>query len=106
MKRKTKKIKKIKRSRFRQDLIDITCLEDDDTLVFLEGSEFDEAIIGLCRQPGQPVRIAYDDEKIVAIFESQGMTHEEAVEFYEYNTVRALPYMGSTAPVMIQIIQH
>ena len=30
-----------------------------------------------------------------------GMTHEEASEFVDYNTVRAIPYMGAQKPVLV-----
>ena len=100
---------KYQMNKLRQALIDEACIEDTDTLVFLEGLRMDEAIIGICYQEGpeyQPPRIAYDIEKIINIFQSQGMNREEAEEFYSYNTVRAIPYMGKTAPVLIQRIEQ
>ncbi len=45
----------------------------------------------------------YDYDKIIEKFMKDGMTEEEAVEFYEYNTVRALPYMGKHAPIIITL---
>lgn len=29
------------------------------------------------------------------------MDYEEALEFIEYNTLRALPYMGNDAPIIL-----
>lgn len=29
------------------------------------------------------------------------MTEEEAVEFIDYNTFRAMPYMGEKAPIVV-----
>jgi len=95
-----------KRSEFRQDLIDITCIDDDDTLTFLEGPEFDLAIIGICHRPGQPDVLAYDEEKIINIFIKDGMSEEEAIEFYDYSTVRGIPYMGKSAPVIITTVEQ
>ena len=93
---------------FRQSLIDEACHDDTDILIFLEGPEFDVAIIGICYQEGPeycPPRIAYDIDKIIDVFMSQGMSEDEAWEFYDYNTVRALPYMGKSAPVLIKRIE-
>ena len=95
-----------KHSEYRQELIDMTCIDDDDTLIFLEGPEFDGAIIGICHQPNQPDRIAYDEDKIIKLFMKDGMSEEEAIKFYEYNTVRGIPYMGKSAPVIITTVEQ
>jgi len=98
---------KQKRSEFRQDLIDMTCIDDDDTLTFLEGPEFDSAIIGICHRPGQPDVLAYDEEKIINLFMLRdGMTEEEAIEFYDFNTVRGIPYMGKSQPIIITTVEQ
>ena len=95
-----------KRSEFRQDLIDMTCIDDDDTLTFLEGPEFDTAIIGICHRSGQPDVLAYDEEKIINLFIKDGMSEEDAIDFYEYNTVRGIPYMGKSVPVIITTVEQ
>jgi hypothetical protein len=33
--------------------------------------------------------------------EDQGFTEEEAVEWIDYNTIRALPYMGEDGPIVL-----
>lgn len=44
----------------------------------------------------------YDFDKMVAwLIETQGMTQDQAVEWIEYNTIRALPYFGPDAPVIM-----
>ena len=44
----------------------------------------------------------YDFDKMVEyLIETDGMEYEEAVEFIEYNTIRALPYMGEFAPIVV-----
>lgn len=30
-----------------------------------------------------------------------GMSEEEAIEFIEYNTIRAIPYMGEKSPIIL-----
>ena len=32
-----------------------------------------------------------------------GMSRDEAVEYFEYNTVRTIPYMGSAAPIIMEM---
>lgn len=40
-----------------------------------------------------------------ALMEHDGMTHEEAVEWLDYNTVRSVPYMGEFKPIIIYDIE-
>ena len=35
------------------------------------------------------------------LVETKGFTYYEAVEWIEYNTIRALPYMGEDAPIIM-----
>ena len=47
-------------------------------------------------------RLIYSYEKMVQyLMETDGCSYEEAVEFIDYNTVRALPYMGDMKPIII-----
>ena len=32
---------------------------------------------------------------------TENMSYEDAVEFIDYNTIRAIPYMGEKAPIVI-----
>ena len=68
--------------------------------VLLEPHEdFGPCLIG---SVDDPVRLAYSYEKIVEMFMNRdGMSYEEATEFVDYNTVRALAYMGEQKPVMV-----
>lgn len=65
----------------------------------LEPAEtFDEAIIGLSSEG----LIVYSESKIlISLQENDGMDYEEALEFYEYNTVRGIAYAGKKAPIII-----
>jgi hypothetical protein len=36
---------------------------------------------------------------------NDGMTHEEAAEFVDYNTIGALPYMGEKRPIILNKIE-
>ena len=37
--------------------------------------------------------------------ETEGFTEEEAIEWIDYNTIRALPYAGSKAPIIMYPIE-
>lgn len=46
------------------------------------------------------------DEIIHILMERDGMTHEEAVEYFDYNIERKLPYMNEgIAPVIMKNIE-
>ena len=57
--------------------------------------KYEQAIIG---QDDASLRIVYSANKIIEIL-SEDMTHEEAVEFYEYNILGA--YMGEMTPIYV-----
>ncbi len=47
-------------------------------------------------------RVVYDYGKMAeSLMFEDGMTYEDAIEFIEFNTVRALPYMGPNAPLIL-----
>jgi len=61
---------------------------------------FDEAILGICRRANIAV-VAYDQEACLKILmERDGMTREEAVEFFDFNVLGA--WMGENTPVFIE----
>lgn len=62
---------------------------------------FDEAIIGMARQFNQTL-VVYDEDKCLSILmERDGMTEEEAEEFFEFNVVGA--YVGEGTPVFVRV---
>lgn len=61
---------------------------------------FDEAIIGVGERINLGPVAAYDVEKILEILvERDGMTEEEALEYFQYNIIGA--WMGEYTPVFI-----
>ena len=40
------------------------------------------------------------------LVEKDGITQEEAIEWIEYNTIRAIPYAGSKAPIVMYDINY
>jgi hypothetical protein len=61
---------------------------------------FDEAIIGMAERINLGPVVAYDVNKIIEILiERDGMSYEEAIEYYNFNIVGA--WMGDYTPVFI-----
>lgn len=66
-------------------------LEYKDTVVF-ENPSYLKAIIGLSDDGA----LCYSYEKMIdCLMEEDGMDYEGAMEFIDYNTIRALPYASS-----------
>ena len=74
----------------------------EDVVVF-ENPDYDSAIIGV----SEGRRAVYDFDKMVKhLVNNDGMTEEEAIEFIEYNTIRALPYFANSPIIMYPIEQY
>lgn len=59
---------------------------------------FNNSIIGISYDG----RVIYDfDLMIEGLMEEENINFEDALEFIEYNTLRALPYMGDNAPIIL-----
>jgi hypothetical protein len=70
-------------------------------VVILENYSYDDALVGVTEDG----RAVYDFDKMVDwLMEKEGWTLDEAVEWIEYNTIRALPYFGPGAPVIMYSI--
>ena len=65
---------------------------------YLTNYDYETALIGVTRDG----RTVYDFDKMVEwLIETEDFTDVEAIEWIEYNTVRALPYMGSDHPIIV-----
>lgn len=72
-------------------------LDYSDAIVF-ENPDYDAAIVGVSSDD----RVIYDyDEMIACLMLEDDMTIEEAMDFIDYNTLRALPYAGEGAPIVM-----
>jgi len=61
---------------------------------------FDEAIIGIAERIGLGPVVAYNVEKMLDIMiERDGMTYEEAREYFNFNIIGA--WMGEFTPIFI-----
>ena len=65
----------------------------------LKADGFDDAILGLGRRCGQPDLLVYDVDKCITILMKDGMTDEEAIEYFEFNVVGA--WMGEGTPIFL-----
>jgi len=72
---------------------------DDYSILLADG--LDEAFIGIGWQFNTPLAM-YDRDKCIEILESQGMTPEEAQEYFYFNTQGA--YVGEQTPVFVERI--
>ena len=70
---------------------------DEDAVIL---PDFEPALIGVTTD-GTAV---YDYEKMLEVLVVRdGMTEEEAADYISYNTLRALPYAGEMAPIIITL---
>jgi len=60
---------------------------------------FDEAFIGTGSRCGWDDHAVYDADKCVEILVKQGMSHDEAVEYFEFNVLGS--YVGDSTPVFL-----
>lgn len=79
--------------------IDLTelleCLDEN----VLKADGYDDCILGFTQQAGRPSVIAYDTDKIITKLISEGMSRDEAWEFFEFNIAGS--YVGEYTPVFI-----
>ena len=71
-------------------------------LLIMDG--FDDCIIGICSRFGQSDIVAYDLKKVIEKLMADGMTEEQAYEYYEFNQLGA--GMGDLTPCFIDTLGH
>lgn len=65
---------------------------------YLTNYSYDDALIGVSHDG----RAIYDYNLMVDwLMKEEGWSDNEAIEWIEYNTIRALPYMGADAPIVM-----
>ena len=75
----------------------------EDSVVF-ENPSYDSAIIGYDANNN---RIIYDFNLMVEyLMTEDNMEYDEAIEFIEYNTLRAIPYAGVNAPIVLMTLDY
>ena len=87
----------MKKTEFIDDFAD---LHEDEEILRIDG--FDEACVGWTGSWSgneRPIRLVYDENKIIEILMEQGMDSEEAIEYYDFNIAGA--YLGSNTPLIM-----
>lgn len=80
---------------------DIRELLEEGTIVF-DNPAYDNSIIGMTHDG----RAVYSYFKMVhELMEDDNLEDDEAMDFIETNTMRALPYAGAQAPVVIYTLE-
>ena len=77
-----------------EKLLEFGC---EDT-VYLSNYSYDDALVGV----SEDGRAIYDYYKMVDwLMKEEGWSEIDAIEWVEYNTMRAIPYMGPKAPIIM-----
>jgi hypothetical protein len=71
--------------------------EINEKIVTADG--FDSCIMGIANRFGMEPVVAYDYDKCIALLSRDGMTEEEAIEFFEFNTLGA--WVGEGTPIFV-----
>lgn len=67
-------------------------------VIILSDYGYDDALIGVTEDN----RAVYDFNKMVeGLCDKHGFSYDEAVDWIEFNTIRALPYAGPNAPIVM-----
>lgn len=73
--------------------------DEDEELMFMDG--YDDCIVGIVERFGQAPIICYDKFKILESLVKDGMTEEEAEEFFYFNQIGA--WVGDRTPCFIEL---
>lgn len=74
---------------------------DHDEAILFDKPDYDDAIVGVTDEG----RVIYDfDAMVKCLVDRDNMSEMEAIEFIEYNSIRALPYAGELAPIIMNRI--
>lgn len=72
---------------------------DGEGILFADG--FDSAFLGIGQTAGQPPVACYDIDECIRVLRARdGMSREEAEEFFAFNTLSA--YVGDRTPMFVQ----
>lgn len=84
-----------------QKIRDALCDMGYEDAILFDGPDYDDAIVGVTDE-GQ---VVYDfDAMVKCLMDADGISELEAIEFIEYNTVRALPYIENPPIIMNRLI--
>lgn len=67
----------------------------------LTADGFDSCLVGICYRFGQEPLACYDQQKCIEKLMQDGMSREEAIEFFEFNVIGS--GVGETTPVFVDL---
>ena len=67
----------------------------------LKADGFNDAIIGVGQRCGQEDIVVYDQEKCIGILMHDGMSRQDAEEYFNFNTLGA--WMGEETPIWVSL---
>ena len=71
--------------------------EEAENMVLADG--LDKAFVGVAFSFGEKIRAVYDIDKVIEELQEQGMSHEDAQEYFDYNIAGA--YEGDQTPIFM-----
>jgi hypothetical protein len=74
---------------------------DENFEVVVYPTGFEDCIVGVGERYGGPPMAVLDIEKMLAKLEEEGMKHDEALEYFEFNILGA--YVGEETPVYLHV---
>jgi hypothetical protein len=74
--------------------------DDVETMMLADG--LDEAFVGIATTFGEKIRAVYDVNRVIELLHSQGMSYEEAEEYFDYKIVGS--YEGEQAPIFMHMM--
>jgi hypothetical protein len=74
---------------------------DETYEVIIYPSGFENCIVGVAERYGGPPVAVLDIEKMLSKLEEDGMSHDEALEYFEFNILGA--YVGEETPVYMHV---
>ena len=75
-------------------------ISEENELLLMDG--YDDCVVGLVERFGQPTIICYDRDKVLEKLVRDGMTEEEAEEWFNFNQLGA--WMGDKTPCFLSAI--
>ena len=82
----------------REEIVSLVRAANEEALL---ADGFEDAFVGLARRCGQPTLAAYSVPKALRVLmDRDGMSEEDAVEFFEFNVVGA--WAGPHTPIWLE----
>lgn len=73
-------------------------------LDFMFADGYDAAIVGVVSMFGAELKVCYNQNKVISILMKNGMTYEEAWEWFDFNIIGA--FEGDKTPVFIELLNE